>query len=76
MKNFLYLIIIVFLMSCTTTSFVQDDVYYIPNNEYENLEYTPVDETPIDNPGEDGYAVRGLYDTSVDIFSAQANYTF
>jgi len=33
-------------------------------------------ETPIDNPGETGYAVRGLYDSSVDILSAQVNYKF
>jgi len=49
-------------------------------NKHLNLDfgYTHLflDETPIDNPGENGYAVRGLYDTSVDIFSAQANYTF
>jgi len=35
-----------------------------------------LDETPIDNPGESGYSVRGLYDSSVDIVSAQFNYTF
>ena len=33
-------------------------------------------ETPIDNPGETGYSVRGLYKSSVDILSAQVNYTF
>jgi len=35
-----------------------------------------LDETAIDNPGETGYSVRGVYDTSVDIVSAQVNYTF
>lgn len=35
-----------------------------------------LDETPIDNPGENGFAVRGLYDSSVDILSAQVNYNF
>jgi long-chain fatty acid transport protein len=35
-----------------------------------------LDETPIDNTDESGYAVRGLYDSSVDIVSAQFNYTF
>lgn len=35
-----------------------------------------LDETPIDNTDEAGYAVRGLYDSSVDIISAQVNYTF
>ncbi len=35
-----------------------------------------LDETPIDNPGETGYSVRGLYNSSVDILSAQVNYTF
>ena len=33
-------------------------------------------EAPIDNPGETGYSVRGLYDSSVDILSAQVNYKF
>ena len=33
-------------------------------------------EGPIDNPGETGYAVRGLYDSSVDILSAQVNFKF
>jgi len=31
-------------------------------------------ETPIDNP--EGFSVRGLYDSHVDILSAQVNYTF
>ncbi len=35
-----------------------------------------LDETAIDNPGETGYSVRGLYDSSVDIVSAQVNYKF
>lgn len=35
-----------------------------------------LDEAPIDNPGETGYSVRGLYDSKVDILSAQVNYTF
>ncbi len=35
-----------------------------------------IDETAIDNPGESGYSVRGLYNSKVDIFSAQLNYTF
>ncbi|MEE9327356.1 MAG: outer membrane protein transport protein [Cocleimonas sp.] len=35
-----------------------------------------LDETPIDNPGENGFAVRGLYDSSVEILSAQVNYNF
>ncbi|MCK5814117.1 MAG: outer membrane protein transport protein [Cocleimonas sp.] len=35
-----------------------------------------MDETPIDNPGENGYSVRGLYNNKVDIISAQVNYTF
>lgn len=35
-----------------------------------------LDETAIDNPGENGYSVRGLYDTNVNIVSAQLNYTF
>ena len=33
-------------------------------------------ETPIDNPGENGYSVRGTYKSSVDIVSAQLNYKF
>ncbi|GAA0419327.1 outer membrane protein transport protein [Cocleimonas flava] len=33
-------------------------------------------ETAIDNPGENGYAVRGTYKSSVDILSAQLNYKF
>lgn len=33
-------------------------------------------EAAIDNPGETGYSVRGLYDTSIDIVSAQLNYKF
>ncbi len=33
-------------------------------------------ETPIDNPGENGYSVRGKYKSSVDILSAQLNYKF
>ena len=33
-------------------------------------------ETPIDNPGENGYSVRGTYKSSVDILSAQLNYKF
>lgn len=35
-----------------------------------------IDETAIDNPGENGYSVRGLYNNTVDIISAQVNYTF
>ena len=35
-----------------------------------------LDKTPIDNPGETGYRVKGLYDSKVDILSAQFNYTF
>lgn len=35
-----------------------------------------LDETPIDNAGESGYSVRGLYNSHVDIVSAQVNYTF
>lgn len=35
-----------------------------------------LDETAIDNPGESGYSVKGLYDSQVDIVSAQFNYTF
>ena len=35
-----------------------------------------LDETAIDNPGENGYSVKGLYNNKVDIFSAQLNYTF
>jgi len=36
-----------------------------------------MDQTPIDNTSEDnGYAVRGLYDSSVDILSAQLNMSF
>lgn len=36
-----------------------------------------MDETPIDNTSEDnGYAVRGVYDSSVDIISAQFNMSF
>jgi len=34
-----------------------------------------LDETPIDNSGT-GYSVRGLYNSSVDILSAQVNYKF
>ena len=34
-----------------------------------------LDKTPIDNPG-DGYSVVGNYDTSIDILSAQLNYSF
>ncbi|WP_020394810.1 OmpP1/FadL family transporter [Thiolinea disciformis] len=35
------------------------------------------DETPIDNTSSDnGYALRGLYDSSVDIVSAQFNWSF
>lgn len=35
-----------------------------------------LDETPIDNTDENGYTVKGLYDSQVDIFSAQFNYNF
>lgn len=35
-----------------------------------------MDETPIDNPGENGYSVRGLYSNDINILSAQLNYTF
>ena len=36
-----------------------------------------MDQTPIDNISEDnGYAVRGLYDSSINIFSAQMNWSF
>lgn len=35
-----------------------------------------LDETPIDNTDENGYSVRGLYDSQVDIISAQFNYIF
>ncbi len=35
-----------------------------------------IDETPIDNPGENGFSVRGLYSSRADILSAQVNYTF
>lgn len=36
-----------------------------------------VDETPIDHTSEDnGYALRGVYDASVDIVSAQLNWSF
>lgn len=36
-----------------------------------------IDKTPIDNTSEDnGYAVRGVYDASVDIISAQFNMSF
>ncbi|HPY42241.1 MAG TPA: outer membrane protein transport protein, partial [Thiolinea sp.] len=36
-----------------------------------------MDKTPIDNTSEDnGYAVRGVYDSSVDIISAQYNMSF
>jgi len=35
-----------------------------------------LDKTAIDNPGESGYSVKGLYDSQVDIVSAQINYTF
>jgi len=35
-----------------------------------------IDETAIDNPGENGYSVRGVYNNKVDIISAQLNYTF
>lgn len=44
-----------------------------------DLGYTHIfmDETPIDNTSTDnGYAVRGLYDSSVDIISAQFNMSF
>ncbi len=30
MKNFLYLVILIFVTSCTSTSYVYDDVYYTP----------------------------------------------
>jgi long-chain fatty acid transport protein len=36
-----------------------------------------MDETPMDNTSEDnGYAVRGIYNSSVDIISAQFNMSF
>ncbi len=35
-----------------------------------------MDETAIDNPGDNGYSVKGLYNNDVDIVSAQINYTF
>ena len=35
-----------------------------------------LDKTAIDNPGESGYSVKGIYDSQVDILSAQFNYTF
>ncbi len=35
-----------------------------------------LDETPIDNIDDAGYAVKGLYDSNVNIFSAQVNYNF
>jgi long-chain fatty acid transport protein len=35
-----------------------------------------LDETPIDNTDDAGYAVKGLYDSNVNIFSAQVNYNF
>jgi len=35
-----------------------------------------LDETAIDNTDEAGYTVKGLYDTSVNIYSAQVNYNF
>lgn len=35
-----------------------------------------LDETPIDNTDENGYSLKGLYDSHVDILSAQVNYTF
>ena len=35
-----------------------------------------LDKTAIDNPGENGYSVKGFYDNQVDIVSAQFNYTF
>jgi len=35
-----------------------------------------LEKTAIDNTDENGYSVKGLYDSSVDILSAQINYTF
>ena len=35
-----------------------------------------IDETPIDNTDDNGYSVKGLYNSHVDILSAQVNYTF
>ncbi len=35
-----------------------------------------LDETPIDNTDEKGYAVKGLYNSNVNILSAQVNYNF
>ncbi len=35
-----------------------------------------LDETPINNTDESGYSVKGLYDSNVNIFSAQVNYNF
>ena len=35
-----------------------------------------LNKTAIDNPGENGYSVKGIYDSQVDILSAQFNYTF
>ena len=35
-----------------------------------------LNKTAIDNPGENGYSVKGNYDSHVDIVSAQFNYTF
>lgn len=35
-----------------------------------------LDETPIDNTDEKGYVVKGLYESNVDILSAQVNYKF
>ena len=35
-----------------------------------------LDETPIDNVDEKGYAVKGLYNSNVNILSAQVNYNF
>jgi len=35
-----------------------------------------VDDTPIDHTDENGYNVKGLYDSNVDILSAQINYRF
>jgi len=35
-----------------------------------------MDDTPIDNTDENGYTVSGIYDSKVDIISAQLNYKF
>lgn len=53
--------------------------YKLKKNMDVDVGYTHIfmDETPIDNVNPDnGYAIRGLYDSSVDIVSAQLNWSF